>query len=208
MATLLKKWQCSDQERFSDHRIITFQLEKSKDITNEYKYHGTKYINSEEGFKKFDYNFIKEIKNNFKISEKENLDNTLYAIVTSETDFEKAAEKHQNSVTTACKKSFKVRKLSKKTIGKRSVPWWTEKLTIMRKKIDAIRRRYKRTKHENNLREARKQQYLQEKRKYEASLRNTEMHSWKQFCNITTTSNPWNAVYKLAMGRIKSCNSL
>ena len=110
MATLIKKWQCNDQESFSDHRIITFQLEKSKDITNEYNYHGTKYITSEEGFKKFD-NFIKEIKNNFKISEKENLDNTLYVIVTSETDIENAIEKHQNSVTAACKKSFKVRKL-------------------------------------------------------------------------------------------------
>ena len=134
MATLIKKWQCNDQESFSDHRIITFQLEKSNDITNEYNYHGTKYITSEEGFKKFEYNFIKEIKNNFKISEKENLDNTLYAIVTSETDIENAIEKHQNSVTAACKKSFKVRKLSQKTIEKRSVPWWTEELTIMRKK--------------------------------------------------------------------------
>ena len=78
----------------------------------------------------------------------------------------------------------------------------------MGKKINAIRPRYQRTKHDNNLREARKQQYLQEKRKYEATLRNTKMHSWKQYCNITTTSNPWNAVYKLAMGRIKSCSSL
>ena len=141
-------------------------------------------------------------------SAKRNLDNSLYAIVTSENDIENAVKKHQNPVTAACKKSFKVRKLSKKTTEKRSVSWSTGELTIMRKKINAIRRRYKRTKHENNLREARKQQYLQEKRKYEASLRNTEMHSWKQFCNITTTSNPWNAVYKLAMGRIKSCNSL
>ena len=142
MATLLKKWQCNEQESFSDHRIITFQIEKSKDIINEYNYHGTKYITSEEGFKKFDDNFIKEIKNNFKISKTENLDNTLYAIGTLETDIENAVGKHQNAVTAACKKSFKVWKLSKKTIEKRSVPWWTEELTTMRKKINAIRRQY------------------------------------------------------------------
>jgi len=67
-------------------------LKKSKVITNDYNFHGTKYITSVEGFKKFDDNFIKEIKNNFKISKTENLDNTLYALVTSETDTENAVE--------------------------------------------------------------------------------------------------------------------
>jgi hypothetical protein len=78
----------------------------------------------------------------------------------------------------------------------------------MRKKINAIRWRYQRTKHDSNLREAMKQHYLQEKRKYEATLRKTKMHSWKQYCNVLTASNPWNAVYKLATGNIKSCSSL
>jgi hypothetical protein len=76
-------WQCNEQESFSDHRLITFSTEKSKDITNDYNFNAIKYISSEEGFKKFDNNFIKEIKNNFKISETENLDNILYALVTS-----------------------------------------------------------------------------------------------------------------------------
>jgi hypothetical protein len=60
------------------------------------------------------------------------------------------------------------------------------------------------------LREARKQQYLQEKRKheYEATLRKTKLQSWKQYCNVTTSSDPWNTVYKLASGKIKSCSSL
>ena len=62
MATLLKKWQCNDQERFSDHRIITFQIEKSKDIINEYNYHGTKYITSEEGFKILMVTLLKKLK--------------------------------------------------------------------------------------------------------------------------------------------------
>jgi hypothetical protein len=83
MVTILNKWQCNDQESFSDHRIITFHIETSKVITNSYDFHGTKYIPSEEGFKKVDGNFINEIENNFNISEIENLDNTLYAIHTN-----------------------------------------------------------------------------------------------------------------------------
>ena len=78
----------------------------------------------------------------------------------------------------------------------------------MRMKINNIRQRYQRTKHNSNLREARKPEYLQEKRKYEATLRKTKMHSWKQYCNVTKASNPWNTVYKLATGNIKSCSSL
>jgi hypothetical protein len=111
---LRNNWQCNDQESFSDHGIITFHIEKSKDITNVYTFHCTKYITSEESSKKFHDNFIEEIKTNFKISETENLDNTLYALVTSETDVENAVEKYQDSITAACKKSFKVRELSKK----------------------------------------------------------------------------------------------
>jgi len=34
------------------------------------------------------------------------------------------------------------------------------------------------------------------------------MLSWKQYCKDTTTSNPWNAVYKLATGNIKKCITL
>jgi len=77
----------------------------------------------------------------------------------------------------------------------------------MRKKIKAMWRRYQRTKRNDNLREARKQQYQQEKKKYVALLRKLMMLSWKQYCNDTTTSNPSNAVYKLAAGNIKKCST-
>jgi len=105
-------------------------------------------------------------------------------------------------------KVFQSTETIEKSIEIMSVPWWTMELIIRRKKINAIRRRYQRMKHESNLKEARAQQYLQEKRKYEATLRKTKMHSWKQYCNVTTASNPYNAVYKPAAGNITSCSSL
>jgi len=71
-----------------------------------------------------------------------------------------------------------------------------------------MRRQYQQTKGDDNLREARKQQYQQEKRKYAATLRKSKMLTWKQYCNETTTSNPWNAAYKLATGNIKKCSTL
>jgi len=86
-------------------------------------------------------------------------------------DIEKVVGKYQHSLVTANKKSFKERQLLQRTIGFKSIPWWTGELTIMRKKLNAIRRRYQRTIQDSNLRETRKHQHLQEKRKYEATLR-------------------------------------
>ena len=91
--TVINTWQCNEQESFSHHRYITFCIEKHKDITNDYNFHGAKYVTSEEGFKRFDDSFIKEIKNNFKIREALNIDNTLYEILTLETDIENVVGK-------------------------------------------------------------------------------------------------------------------
>ena len=78
----------------------------------------------------------------------------------------------------------------------------------MRKKINTMRRRYQRTLQDSNLRETRKLQYLQEKRKYEATLRKAKIQSWKEYCKATTSTNPWNIVYKLATGKMMNCSTL
>jgi hypothetical protein len=49
-------------------------------------------------------------------------------------------------MTAACNKSFKVRNLSKTSIGNKSVPWWMRELTTQRNKLNVIRWRYQQTK--------------------------------------------------------------
>ena len=208
MVTMIKECQCNEQESFSEHRIITYRIEISGGATKEYTFHGTKYITSEEGYKKFDDNFTAVIKHNFAPSEKEDLDNALYTKISPETDTELAVEKYQDSLTAASKKSFYVRKQRDKTTEYKSAPWWSMELTLMKKKINAMRRRYQRTKRDDDLLETRKQHYQQEKRNYATTLRKSKMPSLKQFCNETTTSNPCNAAYKLATGNIKKCSTL
>jgi hypothetical protein len=56
--------------------------------------------------------------------------------------------------------------------------------------------------------ETRKLQYLQEKRKYKATLRKAKIQLWKQYCNATTLGNLWNMVYKLAASKMRSCSTL
>jgi hypothetical protein len=43
--------------------------------------------------------------------------------------------------------------------------------------------------------------YLERKSTYAASIKREQRNSWKEFCNITTATNPWGVIYKLASGR-------
>jgi len=92
---------------------------------------------------------------------------------------------------------------TKKGTQHKSVPWWTQRLAILRKKVNAQRRRYQRTKGDTVLREQRKEQYLTTKAEYTATIRKERVTSWKEYCTMTSATNPWNEIYKLAAGRRK-----
>jgi hypothetical protein len=59
----------------------------------------------------------------------------------------------------------------------KSVPWWTVELTLMRKRINALRRRYQRTTNNEDLRKSRKTQYYEEKTKYQAVIKEGKIES-------------------------------
>jgi len=50
-----------------------------------------------------------------------------------------------SGVTAACNAAFKVSRGLKRSFTKPAVPWWTEELTVLRKRTNALRRRYQRT---------------------------------------------------------------
>jgi len=84
------------------------------------------------------------------------------------------------------------------------VPWWTKELTIVRKQLNVFRRKYQRMKNNNNLRNQRQTEYYAEKAQYKAKLKSAKIQSWKQYCNKTSSTNPWNIVYKSAAGKINN----
>jgi hypothetical protein len=56
------------------------------------------------------------------------------------------------------------------TKGK-SDPWWTDALTTLRKRTNALRRRYQRMLNNEEIRENRKNQYFEGERKYQATIK-------------------------------------
>ena len=116
------------------------------------------------------------------------------------TNIEKLIQEFQESLEAACTKSSRQRTMKKVTTIK-SVPWWTDELTVLRTRTNALRRRYQRTRKNAGLSEQRQTVYLAEKTRYEATIKREKIRSWKEYCNLTSSYNPWNEVYKLVTGK-------
>jgi len=122
------------------------------------------------------------------------------------TDTGKRMSKLTSIITATCDAAFKVARAGDRVTKGRSVPWWTSELTILRKRALVALRRYRRTR--DNLRQERKLRYQEGKRHYQAKLEEEKLKSWKEFCSHSADSNPWNAVYKLALGKLQSKTTL
>jgi hypothetical protein len=92
--------------------------------------------------------------------QEKDLDEYLSSRIANIEDVEDAVNKFSDAVTKACNNSFKISRATTKPKDKRTVPWWTEVLTISRKRVNAFRRKYQRTRNNDNLRDQHKTDYL------------------------------------------------
>ena len=72
-----------------------------------------------------------------------------------ENDLERLVDSFTEAMQTACREAFKTINTQNKTKQKKSALWWKDSLTIMRKRINALRRLYQRTRNNEELRESR-----------------------------------------------------
>jgi len=74
------------------------------------------------------------------------------------------------------------------------VPWWSPKLTALRKQVDALKRRVKRCKNPD-LKEISNAGFKALKNLYKTELLKAKQDSWEKFCTEGTKNTPWK-VYK------------
>ena len=79
---------------------------------------------------------------------------------------------------------------------------------IMRKKTIAFRWLCQRTEYNEELRVTRRNKCQEQKRIYERTIKIEKNKSCKQYCNVTTLTNPWNEAYKLALGKTQNTLTL
>lgn len=136
------------------------------------------------------------------------MDKILYTRATKKPDVEKLVEEFYEVLEATYRSSFQTSRVTKTTSTCKTVPWWSEELTIMRKMLNALRPGYQRTRDSEDLRCQRRAQYLEAKTKYAAKIKKEKRLSWKEYRNMTPYPNPWNEVYRLAAGKRKNATQL
>jgi hypothetical protein len=87
------------------------------------------------------------------------MDQTLSLLITEELYIETQIAEFSEVLKLACNKSFPTYGATKKVTAHKTVPWWTQELTMLRKRTNAQGRLYQRTRNNDELREKRKTQY-------------------------------------------------
>jgi len=88
----------------------------------------------------------------------------------SKTDTGQSTHKYISAVAVAFGAAFRVSTVGDRALNKRSEPWWTGEITLLRKKAIAMRRKYQGTRNVENLRHERKLQYQEGNRHYQPKL--------------------------------------
>jgi len=204
----VQEWKISEEESCSDHKIIQFCIGRYNVQQTGNNFQSIKYIPRGENFKKFGTSLTQEIAKQMRGSscgeDIKALDKYVSSRIAITEEMEDKVNKFSDTLTMACNKSFKIGRSLVKTNKHKTVPWWSEDLTIARKRVNAFRRKYQRTKNNNNLRDQRQTEYYVEKAQYQAKIKNAKMQSWKQYCSKASSTNPWNIVYKSAAGKINN----
>lgn len=203
-----RRWTCGEEESCADHKTIFFDVESMSGGGNITHYFRKRYNTKGANWGSFDLRLAESLVKNFECSTNPNnltaCDKALSQKIRNSTDTGESIRKLTSAITTACDATLQVLRPGKRATRERSVPWWNNELTTLRKKTLAMRRRYQRTKHNADLRQDRRLQYQESNRTYQAKLREAKSISWKEFCSRTQDSNPWNLVYRYAAGKIQN----
>ena len=119
-----------------------------------------------------------------------NQDTTLAKHIKETEDMENAVGKLQMAIITACDKTFKTQSNINKTTKYKSVPWWTADLTIQRKRLNALRRCYQRTKNDEGLREQCKNKYFEERKDYQRTIKKEKNSIVEKLLQFDNTYKP------------------
>jgi len=138
----------------------------------------------------------------------EELDKHLSTLITTGNDLEQQVDLFSEVVQSACWRTFQNTTTRKKKNNTKSVPWWMDSFTLIQKQVSVCRRLYQRTRNDEKLRESRKQKYIEATSKYQAGIKKKKLNSWKEYCNVTASTNPWSQVYKLASRKIQANSTM
>ena len=141
---IINDWTIHDHESCSDHNILKYELGKGEDFHRDTgtSMTRTRYIVMQRDTGKFLERFIHITEQQVtgiitKEAGVEKLDDALSQKIQSSSNIEEIVEEFHDALDKACKSSFwqtRPTNMNKKSEQHKTVPWWTQNLTILRKK--------------------------------------------------------------------------
>jgi hypothetical protein len=180
MLANIQNWDISEEESASDHNIIKFNItfDKAKVIVID---DPGRFRIKEHQYMEFYEKLYRIASVTFQIEDRdrsnEDLDEALSQKLEATRDIKGFTIKLEEVILKAAKETGGSRYTVKQKAKGKTVPRWTNRLTIMRKKTNALRRRYQRMTSNDALRENRKTQYIKAKAKYQAAVRKEKTRS-------------------------------
>jgi hypothetical protein len=131
-----------DRESCSDHSVLKYGLGNGTFRTTGINSGGVRYKVTQRDIEKFQGNLIQIMERHLcgtsnVVGEAEELDGTLCLRVATAPNMEVVVEEIRDVLESACRSSLRLLRTTKKALPHKSVPWWTERLTILRKKLNA-----------------------------------------------------------------------
>ena len=135
----VNEWEISAEESISDHNYLKYKIGVggANSCNDDNKRQSIKYIIKENKLHVFGQKFIQEMwkmANNKSIEGgAKELDKYLSTIITTEKDMEHHVDIFAEAPQSARRRTFQNKNTGKNSSRKKSVPWWTDSLTLMRK---------------------------------------------------------------------------
>ncbi|CAK9796298.1 Retrovirus-related Pol polyprotein from type-1 retrotransposable element R1 (Fragment) [Anthophora quadrimaculata] len=180
-------WTVLTNATTSDHNTITITIDSDSHYTENYKPRMTRYNIKKVDWNKFESTLAAEL--NTTNTPAEN-DHTI--------NLETLAENLTRALTTASDAA-----IPRKTRFAKSVPWWNEKLTALKKEVQQMRRQVQRTTGTVQYLDI-KAHYNRTRNRYRATVRTTKLNNWRDFVTKEGNANPWSLIYKLQTEKIRT----
>ena len=157
LVRFVSDWTCGEVENCSDHNIVNFKIASVNNGKGKTNYTGVRYITNKEDYKTFDTTLASNFNSTFNCTNKTDankLDEELQGKA-NQNNTEDLIQACFSCVTAACTTAFRISK-GRTLETRRTVPWWNDELKMLRKNVNALRRRYQRTLSNEDLRSERK----------------------------------------------------
>lgn len=178
-----RSWRVREGLTTSDHNMITFSTFSVP--TSQYIQQQPRFNSKKANWDKFLNTLAEE-----KLNRLSNL-----RLTTAE-NVEAAAVAIHSAIVCACEASVK-----RKTPHSRSVPWWTENLTTIKKMSYKARKAFQ-AERDPERRETKKRIYARIRRDYTSEVYRAKKVDWQKLVSDKGNSSPWGVVYKLRMQKI------